>query len=274
MRLNAPRGLFADNSLIRLKDENWLEKQRVAGKVTAGALLLLEDQVKKGTTLPLSELDFLAELYIRDHGCTPTFFEYKGFPNSVCISVNKQLVHGIPTSYVLQEGDLVSFDLGATYQGAIADTAITCIYGQPKSDTHVKLVKATEEALMRAIGAIDMGRKLGAEDRIGIIGQAISKCAKEYGFDVISAYGGHGLDWDIPHAQPFVSNKPEMSGGIRIQPGLAIAIEPMFTTGSTKTWTDKDGWTVYCEAEMSVHFEHSVYVHEDHVEIITDRAHV
>jgi methionyl aminopeptidase len=272
MRLNAPRGLFADNSLIRLKDDNWLEKQRVAGKVTAGALLLLEDQVKRGTDLSLQELSFLAEGYIQDHsGCTPTFKGYKGFPDAVCISVNKQLVHGIPTSYVLQEGDLVSFDLGATYQGAIADTAITCIYGQPKSDTHVKLVKATEEALMIAIGAIDMGRKLGAEDRIGIIGQAISKCAKEYGFNVINNYGGHGLDWETPHAQPFVENISTADKGVRIHPGLAIAIEPMFVLGSVATTTAEDGWTVMTP-DLSAHFEHSIFVHSDRVEIITDRS--
>lgn len=271
MRLNAPKELFADNSLIRLKDGNWLEKQRVAGKVTAGALLLLEDQVKKGTDLSLLELDFLAEAYIRDHGCTPTFLGYKGFPGSVCISVNKQLVHGIPNAYVLREGDIVSFDLGATYQGAIADTAITCIYGRPKSETHVKLVKATEEALMKAIAALDIGRKLGAEDRIGLIGQVISKCAKEYGFNVINNYGGHGLDWDTPHAQPFVENVSVANKGVRIQPGLAIAIEPMFVLGSVTTTTAEDGWTV-TTPDLSAHFEHSVFVHEDHVEIITDRS--
>jgi methionyl aminopeptidase len=263
--MNAPKGLFTENCLVRLKDNDWLNKQRVAGRIAAEALKLLEGLVKSKTSSSLKELNAIAEEHIARNNGIPTFKNYKGFPAGVCISVNKQLVHGIPTDYKLQDGDLVSFDLGVTIEGAIADTAITCIYGEPKYPRHVELVKATEEALMQGIQAVEVGK------RLGVIGQAISKCAKAMGFEVISQYGGHGLDWDIPHAPPFVSNKSGANEGIRIQPGLTIAIEPMLTTGSIKTWTDKDGWTVHCDAD-SAHFEHSVYVHEDHVEIITDRS--
>ena len=135
---------FSENNIVRLKNDDWLEKQRIAGKISANALLLLEKEVRQCTTKTLLELDKLAETYIRDNGGTPTFLMYKGFPNSVCISVNKELVHGIPNDYQLQNGDLVSFDLGVTIEGAIADTAITVIYGQG-NDKLKKLIKDTED---------------------------------------------------------------------------------------------------------------------------------
>jgi methionyl aminopeptidase len=265
MRMNAPKELFSENSLVRLKDKNWLEKQRVAGRIAAETLLLLEGFVKGKTFHSLIALNEAAENHITKSGGTATFKGYKGFPAGVCISVNKEMVHGIPKDYVMKDGDIVSFDLGVTYQGAIADTAITCIFGQPLSERHVSLVKATEESLMKGIEAIQVGK------RLGVIGQAISKHAKTYGFGVINNYGGHGLDWDIPHAPPFVENKSDENRGIRIQPGLAIAIEPMLVLGSTNTTTLDDGWTVVTP-DLSAHFEHSVFVHEDHVEIITDRS--
>jgi len=265
MRMNAPKELFSENSLVRLKDKDWLEKQRVAGRIAAETLLLLEGFVKGRTFHSLIALNEVAEHYIIKNGGTPTFKGYKGFPAGVCISVNKEMVHGIPKDVVLDDGDIVSFDLGVTYQGAIADTAITCIFGKPHNDRHITLVKATEECLMKGIEAIQVGK------RLGVIGSAISRHAKTYGFGVINNYGGHGLDWDIPHAPPFVENKSDDSRGIHIQPGLAIAIEPMLVLGSTATTTLNDGWTVVTP-DLSAHFEHSVFVHEDHVEIITDRS--
>jgi methionyl aminopeptidase len=265
MRTNTPTGLFTDNCLVRLKDNNWLEKQRVAGRIAAETLLLLEGLVKDKTTKSLIELNAIAEEYITKHGGISTFKGYHGFPAGVCISVNKELVHGIPKNYVLQEGDLISFDLGVTIEGAIADTAITCIFGQAKNSLHEKLVRATEEALMAGIAAVKVG------DRLGVIGQAIAKSAKTNGFGVITNYGGHGLDWDTPHAAPFVENKSDNTKGIRIQPGLSIAIEPMLVIGQIATKTQDDGWTV-ATPDIGAHFEHSIYVHEDHVEIISDRS--
>lgn len=265
MRTNAPKELFTENSLVRLKDKNWLEKQRVAGRIAAETLLLLEGHVKSRTFHSFIALNEVAEHYIIKNGGIPTFKGYKGFPAGVCISLNKQLVHGIPVDHVMDDGDIVSFDLGVTYQGAIADTALTCIFGKPHSERHVKLVQDTEAALMRGINAIKVG------ERLGVIGHAIYKQAHVQGYGVVNNYGGHGLDWDIPHAAPFVENKSDPSKGIRIQPGLVIAIEPMLTLGSTTTTTLDDGWTVVTP-DLSAHFEHSVFVHEDHVEIITDRS--
>lgn len=261
----AEKSSFNNHALIKLKNQDWLDKQRVAGKVVAGALSFLQAQIEMKTQLSMLELNALTEEFILDHKCDLTFKNYKGFPAGVCISINKQLVHGIPTDYHLQDGDIVSFDLGATYQGAIADSAITCIYGTPKSERHVKLLDATEDALMAGIAAIKVG------NRLGCIGHAVAQYAKNERFGLINNYGGHGLDWNVPHAAPFVPNKAELNEGVRIQPGLAIAIEPMFVIGSTATRVLNDGWTVVTD-DVGAHFEHSIFVHEDRVEIITDRS--
>lgn len=256
---------FNRNGLFSLKDKNWLDKQRIAGRIAAEALVQLEDYVKGNTFHSMATHVDLIEKFILKEGGEPTFKGYKGFPAAVCVSINKQLVHGIPDDTVLDHGDVVSFDLGVTYQGAIADTALTCIMDGKPNATHEKLVKATEECLMKGIEAIQVG------NRLGCIGHAISKCAKGYGFGLINNYGGHGLDWNVPHAPPFIANKADLNEGIRIQPGLVIAIEPMLVIGSTTTRVAADGWTVMVD-DVSAHFEHSIFVHEDHVEIITDRS--
>lgn len=257
-------GNFTNNSFIQLKNNDWLIKQRVAGKIAAQTLLLLQNEVSNNTSKTLLELNDLAETFIIKSGGTCTFKNYKGFPFGVCMSVNKELVHGMPRNYRLQDGDLISFDLGVTYQGAIADTAITCIFGKPKSEQHANLINVTNEALMAGINAISIGNQLGC------IGYAINKCTKKYGFAIVNNYGGHGLSWNEPHASPFVENKSEINNGIRIQPGLTIAIEPMLVINSAATKVLNDGWTVVTN-DIGSHFEHSIFVHQDHIEIITDR---
>jgi methionyl aminopeptidase len=258
---------FRTNGFFQLQDNDWLLKQRRAGKIAAQTLNHLEKLVKNRTNLSMSELDKLAEAMIVSAGGIPTFKNYKGFPATVCISVNDQLVHGIPSSYVLKDGDIVTFDLGVTCDGAIADSAITCIFGTPKSDHHVKLVSATYEALDKGIAAIAVDKKLG------VIGNAIYKSAKGNGFSVITKYGGHGLSWNAPHAPPFVNNRSEIDDGFRIQPGLVLAIEPMLVDGTTNTRTLSDGWTVVADG-LCAHVEHSVFVHNDRVEVITDRTNI
>ena len=238
----------------------------MAGKIAAATLTLLEHQVQQKTTASLIELNKIAEEFILESGGLPTFKGYKGFPAGVCISVNSELVHGIPTDRHLQEGDVVSFDLGVTYCKAIADTAITCIYGQPKSERHVHLVKSTEQALQKGIEALIVGKRLGC------VGQAVNKYSKQQGFGVVTKYGGHGLSWNVPHDEPFVANQGTADEGIHVQPGLSIAIEPMLVIGDTYTWVGADGWTVYCDG-ISAHFEHSVTVGPDGtVEVITQRS--
>src|ERR1700733_12789337 len=145
------------SDFVILQDQKWLDRQRIAGRVVANTLTLLENAVKENTTKSLIELNAMAEEYIENNGCSATFKNYKGFPAGVCISINRQLVHGIPTDYKLQDGDKISFDLGATYEGAIADSAITLIYGEPKSKKHAALAADTQQALYTGIKAISIG---------------------------------------------------------------------------------------------------------------------
>ncbi len=263
MRFAANNTAFSEVQLITLKGDDWFEKQKVAGKTVADCLKAVKVLVEQETpNLSLKDLEAECEKIIENANCTPTFKGYKGFPGAVCTSVNKQLVHGIPTDYVLEPGDVVTVDVGATFDGAIGDAAVSCIYGQPKCREHTKLLETCQGALHAAIDAIAIGKQLGC------IGDAIYRHARHSGFHLILNYGGHGLDFDDPHTQPFVANKAKREEGIRIQPGLAIAIEPMLSLNSNKTKTLNDQWTVKTRG-ISAHFEHSVFVGEDKVHIMT-----
>lgn len=262
---------FNNNQLIKLHDNEWLKNQRIAGKIAAKTLVMLEGFVKNKTFHSMLALNDVVEKTVIEAGGTCTFKNYKGFPGNLCISINQQLVHGIPDDTVLSEGDIVSFDLGVTYQSSISDTALTCIFGTPKSNKYVELINTTKESLTKAIQSISVGKKLGC------IGNAIYKHARGKGFSVVETFGGHGISSSkegvgIPHAVPFICNKSELNEGVRAAAGMSLAIEPLLTTGSTKTRVDKDGWTVWCDAEISCHEEHTIFIHEDHIEIITDRT--
>lgn len=260
-----------DSSYVKLQGLDWLERLRIAGNCVASVMTLLENLVKDKSSLSLLEISKFAESEILKKDCSPTFKGYKGFPEAVCISVNKQLVHGIPSDYRLKEGDVVSFDFGATYKGAIADSASTFIFGQAASKDHLKGTEITRLCLENAIKSITIGK------RLGVIGDAIYKTAKNNGFKVIENYGGHGISCDdsgngIPHSHPFVSNRSTPGEGIRIRPGLTIAIEPMLVPFNSKadTKVSSDGWTVYTE-EIGFHEEHTIYISENGPEIITKR---
>ena len=254
---------FAGNSLVTLKDQDWFEKQQVAGRAVASCLATSKKLIKSGADISLKDLEAECEKIISDFNCTPTFKNYKGFPGSICASVNKQLVHGIPSDYRLKNGDVVKIDLGATYNGAIADAAITAVHGGVNSK-YKKLIETCKKSLYEAIKSIQIGK------RIGIIGYTINKYTEAQGFSLITKYGGHGISWEMPHASPFIANKSKRDEGIRIQPGLTIAIEPMLVMGySDKTKVDKDGWTVYTK-DVSAHFEHTVFVADDKIHIMTD----
>jgi methionyl aminopeptidase len=252
------------NSFISLKTDDWLERQRIAGKVVAKTLEFLANLVKNKSKLSLIEMSCAADELIRKHNCTSTFLNYRGFPAAVCISVNKQLVHGIPTDYQLEDGDLVSFDLGATYEGVIADAARTYIYGEPKSKEHIKLIETTKLCLSNAINSASIDKQ------IGVIGNTIYKTAQGAGFNIIEKYGGHGICCNKPHAEPFVSNKANKSDGVRIQSGMTLAIEPLLVIGKSNiTHTASDGWTVYCD-DICAHEEHTIFIHQNKIEILTD----
>lgn len=257
----------AENHLIKLKDLKWLKNQKRAGRCVAQILKECKKLiVNKEPNLSLKKLEEVALMYMEANDCTATFKNYKGFPSSICTSINEQLVHGIVTDYVLEEGDVVKIDLGATFEGAIADSAITCIYGEPKSKEHIRLVDACEDALQAGLDAIKIG------NRIGAIGAAIHGYSKNTGFGLITEYGGHGICTNKPHAPPFIANKSKTNIGTRIQPGLTIAIEPMLVIGRAHTKVLKDGWTVVTPG-VGAHAEHTVFVEsKDKIHLITERA--
>jgi len=265
MRTQQKSKLVPDE-LITLKNNQWLHDQKIAGKCVARILSACADAVNNKTSpLSLKDLESFAFLYCKEMNCIPTFLGYRGFPSAICASVNKQLVHGIVSDYVLEEGDLVTVDVGATYNGAIADAARTWIYGEPKDKRHVQLLKHGREALRVGTEAVQKGKQIGA------IGHAIYKYAYGwYHYGVVTDYGGHGLDINKPHADPFILNRDEAWNGARIVPGLSIAIEPMLTLYSDpKAKVLDDKWTVVTNY-LSCHFEDSVTFMEDGVHIITE----
>lgn len=255
--------LFINNEFISLKDDDWLQKQRIAGKCVGNILAKSKHLIESATpNLNLLDIENFAIECIESFDCTATFKDYKGFPGSICASVNNELVHGIPRDYVLQKGDVVKIDLGATYDGVIADAAITAIYGEPIKKDHVYMLELCKKSLDKAIDSIAVGKQLG------IIGQTIYRTVRGYPYHLITNYGGHGLELNTPHAHPFVYNKAKAKEGIRIQKGLTIAIEPMLSLKSDKTKVLDDGWTIVTK-DISCHFEHTIFVHDTYTEIMT-----
>lgn len=257
-----------ESSLVYLQDQVFLDKQRIAGLTVGKILSHLNSLVQDGLVKSPKDLEAETDRILADNHCQPTFKGYKGFPSSVCISVNKNLVHGIPSNIPFVEGDVVKFDLGATYQSAIADAAGTAIFNQKNhtpNSKHVSMIETCRESLNKGIQAIAVGKQ------IGVIGQAIHKYvtgSSPYG--LVCHYGGHSVaEPNVPHGAPFIPNKSRPTDGVRIQPGMALAIEPMVVIGdATRTKVLADGWTVLADG-ICAHFEHSIFVHEDRVEILT-----
>lgn len=259
-----------NSQLIRLNNEEYLQNLRIAGKVSAQALILLEKSIKSGVT-SLKDLEKIGTEFILSHnGCLLTFKNYRGFPDSFCISINSELVHGTVKDYNLKNGDLITIDLGVTYNKSISDTAFTMLAGEAGDLKHTKLVQTTKECLTKAIDSIEVGKKLGC------IGNTIYNHAKSNGFNVIEQYSGHFIGiidgQEKPHMPPAVLNKADINSGLRIQIGSTIAIEPLLCIGDTSTRVLNDNWTVeMVDKNMCSHEEHTVYVHENYVEIISDR---
>lgn len=262
---------FASHQFIPLHSpEKWLEKARIAGKTVASCLstskkLLENQEVSNG--LELSEI---CGKIIKETNCTATFLGYKGFPAPVCLSVGSEVVHGIPSDRSFQTGDVIKVDLGATFEGAIADAARTFIYGGKRNSEVMELINVCQGALEKATAAVKVGAQIGS------IGYAIQKyISARSRFSIVTDYGGHGISYseigkEEPHISPFVANRSQFNVGARIQPGMVIAIEPIVGTRSNKTSVKKDGWTVVGEKDsLFAHFEDTLFVLEDRVEVIT-----
>ena len=253
-----------DSGYYTLKDASWLENQKVAGKVLKDTISLIGENLKPGKST--KEINDLAETFINSfNGCSPTFKNYNGFPAGICISINRSLVHGIPSeNIIIKDGDIIKIDSGVTYKKAIADMARTFIVGE-SSERNKLLVTTCKEALDNSLNFLN--ENIGTA-RIGDIGYIINKTAKKIGANVIIDLTGHSLEEDTPHWFPFIFNNGEKNKGIKIRPGMTLCIEPMLTYGSPKIYLQDDHWTINLE-EMGAHEEDTIFVHERNIEIIT-----
>lgn len=247
--------------MIVLKTAKELKLMRAAGRISQRALRLAGEAVEPGVTT--AEIDGIVRKYIEGQGATPSFLGYGGFPASACISVNNVVIHGIPSEKrVLRQGDIVSIDIGAYYNGFHGDNAWTFACGDISEDAQ-RLLKTTEEALFEGINAAVAGA------RIGDIGYAVQKYVELRSYSVVRDFVGHGVGAKL-HEDPSVPNYGVPGKGALLRPGMAIAIEPMVNMGSHKVRVLKDKWTtVTVDGKLSAHFEHTLAITPDGPVILT-----
>lgn len=246
---------------ISKKSRHEIALMRTAGKIVAEVHALMRAMAKPGVTT--LELDQAAEALIRKAGALPTFKGYYGFPATLCASVNDEVVHGIPRAdKVLQEGDMISIDCGATYRGMVADSAITIPIGIVTPEVE-QLMRVTEESLYNAIAKMIPGNNL--EDVSG----AVEDTGTPYGYGLVKQYGGHGVGHKL-HEDPFVPNYRTGTPGPVLRAGNCLAIEPMFTMGPPEVYTADDEWTVITkDGKPAAHFEHTIAITDNGPVILT-----
>ncbi|WP_373231669.1 type I methionyl aminopeptidase [Cohnella sp.] len=246
--------------MIVCKSENEINLMRDAGRIVAETHRLMKQAVVPGVTT--AELDRIADKFIRSQGAVPSFKGYNGFPSSICASINEELVHGFPGTRKLIEGDIISIDIGAQYQGYHGDSAWT--YGVGKiSDEAQRLLDVTEASLYAGLELV------GPEVRLYTVSHGIQKVIEEAGFSVVREYVGHGIGADL-HEEPQIPNYGVPDRGPRLKPGMTLAIEPMVVVGERYVKTLSDNWTVVTvDGSLCAHFEHTIAVTEDGFEILT-----
>ena len=247
--------------MIQLKNSAQISAMREAGRITGEALLLAREHVKEGVST--FELDKLIREYIERSGAKPSFLGYAGFPGSACISINDEVIHGIPSKKkILQEGDIVKIDVGAFYGGFHGDSARTIPVGRV-SDEALRLIEVTRDSFFAGVGQMKIG------NRIGDVGSAIQECVEKAGFSVVRRYIGHGVGREL-HEQPDVPNYGTAGRGTRLCAGMTLAIEPMVNVGTEKVYELPDGWTVKTEdRSLSSHYENTVALTSEGVIITT-----
>jgi methionyl aminopeptidase len=246
--------------VITRKSPEQIEAMRRAGRLVGHALSTLVETVRPGVSL--LELDTLAERVIRDGGGIPSFLGYHGFPATLCLSPNDWIVHGIPNGYVLADGDILSIDCGAIVDGWHGDAAVTVPVGQV-DEAGRRLIETTERAMWAGIAQVRAG------NRLSDIGNAVEKVAAAPGYGVVREYVGHGIGTRM-HEEPQVPNYGRPGRGLRLQVGLALAIEPMVNEGGPETRVLDDGWTVVTrDGSRSAHFEHTVAITPTGPEVLT-----
>ena len=248
--------------MMTIKKPEEFEKMRRAGKVVARVHREVREAAAPGVSL--LELEEIAARVIADAGCTPSFLNYSDppYPATTCMSVNDEIVHGIPSARELKEGDILSLDAGAIYEGWHADAAITFGIGEISGEAK-SLMEVTERAMWEAIELCRPGTRLGD------IGHRISSVAEPHGFGVVQEYTGHGIGMQM-HEEPQVLNYGRPGKGFKLRKGMAICIEPMFNLGGRETRVKDDRWTVVTpDGSLSAHFEHTVAITPDGPEVLT-----
>lgn len=248
--------------MISLKNAEEIRRMRVAGRISARALRLAGELVKPGVST--AAINKQVEEYIRSEGAVPNFLGYGGFPASACISINNEVIHGIPSRQrIIREGDIVSVDVGAVKDGFHGDNAGTFMAGECSEEAR-RLLAATKESLYEGIRAAAAGK------RIGDISAAVQKYVEAAGFDVVTDYVGHGIGREM-HEEPEVPNFVSRTRGVRLLPGMTIAIEPMVNAKGQGVRRLKDGWTVVTvSGSLSAHFEHTIAITPSGPLILTD----
>lgn len=246
--------------MIICKSETELGFMREAGRIVAETHRLMAKSIEPGITT--GELDQIADKFIRSQGAVPSFKDYNGFPYSICASVNEELVHGFPSKRKLNEGDIVSLDIGAEYRGFHGDSAWTYPVGKI-SDEAKKLLEVTEGSLYAGLALIK------PDVRLFTISHEIQKFIEDAGFSVVREYVGHGIGSEL-HEEPQIPNYGTPDRGPRLKPGMVLAIEPMVNIGERYVRTLEDNWTVVTvDGSLCAHFEHTVAVTADGMEIFT-----
>lgn len=253
--------------MAKIKTAEEIALLRESGKRLAFVLQELKKAIKPGVTT--KDLDILAEKLIRAEGDIPPFLNYtphgarRAFPASLCVSVNDEIVHGIPRAdRIINEGDIVSIDLGVSHKGMITDSALTVAVGEVSPQIK-KLLEQTERSLFEGINAVRVG------GRIGDIGAAVEAVAKKHGYGIVRELGGHGVGHEV-HEEPYVPNYGSKGTGPIIKSGMVLAIEPMFMLGGEDILAMPDGYTVITkDGSLSAHFEHTIAITDAGVEILT-----
>jgi methionyl aminopeptidase len=247
--------------LIKLKSPREIGLMRDAGRIVAECHMALAERVRPGVTT--LELDRFVEGLIHKNGATPTFKGHQGFPGSICVAVNDVICHGFPSKYRLQEGDVVTFDIGATYKGYIGDSAWSYAVGKVSPKVQ-ELMDVTKESLFLGIAQAVPG------NRVGDIGHAIQSFAEARGMGVVREFTGHGVGQDL-WEQPPIPHYGAPGTGTLLRAGMTIAIEPMLTLGAWEAKTDRDGWTARTvDGSVCVQYEHSIAITDDGPLILTE----
>ena len=247
--------------MIQLKNSAQISAMMEAGRITGEALLVAREHVREGVST--KELDTLIRNHIEKCGAKPSFLGYSGFPASACISINDEVIHGIPSKKrILKNGDIVKIDVGAFYKGFHGDSARTIAVGSI-SDEAAKLIKVTRDSYFAGVAAVKNG------NRMGVVGSAIQNCVEGAGFSVVKRYIGHGVGHEL-HESPDVPNFGTAGRGVRLSTGMTLAIEPMVNVGSEEVFEMPDGWTVKTrDGSLSAHYENTIALTSEGVIITT-----